>query len=78
MVSDYSTNYKQDRFQCLFNKQIILISEKTKCDIGFVLCLIVSSRFFKVIGFTFALALHCNWFLKTRKLLRECHWFMIG
>ena len=59
MVSYYSTNYKQDRYRFLFNKQIILISEKKKkCDIGLDLYLIVSFRFFKVtdmIGFTFAL-----------------------
>ena len=44
----------------MFNKQIILISEKKKkkCDIGLDLYLIVSFRFYKVtdmIGFTFAL-----------------------
>ena len=75
----------------MFDKQIILISEKkqkqnktkqnkeNKCDIGFGLCLIVLFRFFKVsdmIGFTFAL--HCNWFVKTTKLLREFYMFMVG
>ena len=53
---------KQDRYRCLFNKQIILISEKKKqCGIVFGLCLIVSFFFLKVtdmIGFTFAL--QCN------------------
>ena len=51
---------------------IILIREKTKCNSGFGLCLIVPSRFFKVtdvIGFTFAP--HCYWFIKTSKFLRE-------
>ena len=70
---------KQDRYRCLFNKQIILISEKKKCDIGLGLYLIVSFRFFKVtdtIGFTFTL--DCNWFVKTTKLLREFYMFMVG
>ena len=53
--------------------QIILISEKNKCNSGFGLCLIVPSRFFKVadvmIGFTFAP--HCDWFVKTSKFLRN-------
>ena len=45
MVSNYST---KDRYRCFFNKQIILISEKDKCDIAFGLFLSVSFRFFKV------------------------------
>ena len=52
--------------------QIILIGEKTKCNIGFGLCLIVSSRCVKVtdlIGFTFVP--HCDCFVKTSKFLRE-------
>ena len=47
-------------------KQIVLITEKTKGDMDFALCLIVSFRFFKVtdvVGFAFAV--HCNWFVKT-------------
>ena len=73
MVSNYSINKKQDSCRCLFNMQIILISEKkNKCNSGFGLCLIVPSRFFKVtdgIGFTFVP--YCDWFIKTSKCLRE-------
>ena len=79
MVSNYSTSWKQDSYRCFFSKQIILISEKNKCDIGFGLCLIMSFHFFKVtdmIGFTFAP--HCNWFVKTSRLLREFYLFMAG
>ena len=61
------------------NKKQDKTKQKNKCDIGFGLCLIVLFRFFKVtdlIGFTFAL--HCNWFVKTTKLLREFYMFMVG
>ena len=79
MVSNHSTNYKQDGYRCLFNKQIILMSEKTSVILVLVCVSFMSFRFFKVtdkIGFTFAP--HCNWFLKTSKLLREFYLFKVG
>ena len=58
-------------------KQIILISEKKKCDIGFGLCVIVSSRFFKVTDLIGIFDPLCNWFVKRGKLLREFDRFMV-
>lgn len=41
MVTIYSTNYKQARYWCCFNKQIKFTSE-TKFAIGFRLCHVTS------------------------------------
>ena len=68
----------ESRQVSLFNKQIILISEKDKCDIDFGLFLSVSFCFFKVTDMIVLLFSLLQLVCETTKLLCAMFMFIVG